>query len=67
MKRYNLCNISEDAKVIPDVYGDWVRYEDVEAILKKLDKYFTSCNEVPVERATILSKTYWEIRNSFLK
>lgn len=31
-------------------------------MIEELDKYFTSGNDIPVERATILAKDYWKIR-----
>jgi hypothetical protein len=39
-----------------------LRAETAERELTQLDKYFTSANSVPVERATILAKDYWAIR-----
>jgi hypothetical protein len=38
------------------------KLEALELQLSELDKYFTSGNVIPVERATILAKDYWKIR-----
>ena len=38
MKRYNLCNISEDAIIKSDCYGDWCRFEEVRSIEKERDE-----------------------------
>ena len=36
MKRYNLVNLPEDCKIVPDSYGDWMRVAEYEVLTVKL-------------------------------
>jgi hypothetical protein len=40
-----------------------IRITNLEKILAELDRYFTSGNDIPVERAVIHAKDYWKIRS----
>jgi hypothetical protein len=45
---------------VEESQGEYIEY--LEKQLAELDKYFTSGNDVPVERAVIHAKDYWKIR-----
>ena len=36
MKRYNLVNLPENCKIVPDSYGDWMRVAEYEVLTVKL-------------------------------
>ena len=59
--------LSKKDEPMIDDYKRYVEYltslkEYLQNQLKELDKYFTSANNIPVERATIMAKDYWKIR-----
>lgn len=35
MKRYNLVNLPEDCKIVPDSYGDWMRVAEHKVLTVK--------------------------------
>jgi hypothetical protein len=58
--------IKQSLESFESLTGPWCKEEDVAKLEKAIDqlkRYFTSGNDVPVERATILSKDFWSILN----
>jgi hypothetical protein len=56
MKRYNLCNLSEDVTIKPDCYGDWVRYEDVKESIDLNEQLKNELGRIMADNFVILSK-----------
>lgn len=66
----NACEYAINTNTTTEFYLNWSttksnpnRKKELEQMIVELKRYFTSGNDVPVERATIYAKDFWKIIN----